>query len=365
MNGVSSIEQIAVRPFMRPLFSLAALAALPTAVLAAAPLVDPALPHYQPQAADPAAGAPYLRADGAISIVGYNDMKSLLEAVDRLFERAHPGIRFALDLPGTRMAPAALASGRSLLAPMGAEFSEAQLRAYRRSTGRDPLGIRVAHASVSPRALSGPLVIVVNPANPIEGITTEEAARIFSTNGSGDDIVTWGGIGGVREWRDRPIAPCGLARETALGEFMLKEKMPGRRFSPSFRAFGQSEDVIRLVAANPAAIGFARANLIGPGVKAIAVAAGPGGPYVAATPPNIVAGRYPFDRFLYIYVRKAADGAIDPLAREYLSLLLSREGQEAVAGTPQGYLPLNSAEVEAERAKLDPQAGIPGLSPKL
>jgi len=38
--------------------------------------------------------------------------------------------------------------------------------------------------------------------------------------------------------------------------------------------------------------------------------------------------------------------------REYLRLVLSRQGQQAVADTPQAYLPLNRLEIEAERAKL-------------
>src|SRR6185437_7104554 len=82
-----------------------------------------------PPAGRSAASAPYLTANGAISIVGYNDMREILEALDLLFERTHPGTRFHLTMKGTRTAPAALATGRSLFAPMGAVFSPDELAA--------------------------------------------------------------------------------------------------------------------------------------------------------------------------------------------------------------------------------------------
>ena len=43
----------------------------------------------------------------------------------------------------------------------------------------------------------------------------------------------------------------------------------------------------------------------------------------------------------------------EPVVREYLRFILSREGQEAIARGTLGYLPLNAAELAAERAKLD------------
>jgi phosphate transport system substrate-binding protein len=41
------------------------------------------------------------------------------------------------------------------------------------------------------------------------------------------------------------------------------------------------------------------------------------------------------------------------VAREFLRLMLSREGQAAIAASPQRYLPLSAREAALERAKLD------------
>jgi phosphate transport system substrate-binding protein len=70
---------------------------------------------------------------------------------------------------------------------------------------------------------------------------------------------------------------------------------------------------------------------------------------VALTEENLRAGAYPLDRFLLIYARQP----LDPLVREYLRFVLSPEGQGVIARGSLGYLPLNDAELAAERAKLD------------
>ena len=72
-------------------------------------------------------------------------------------------------------------------------------------------------------------------------------------------------------------------------------------------------------------------------------------PLVAPTVDNLIAGRYPLDRPLLIYARPP----LLPFAREFLRLVLSREGQQAVLDTPQGYIPLSAAEVARELANLD------------
>ena len=64
----------------------------------------------------------------------------------------------------------------------------------------------------------------------------------------------------------------------------------------------------------------------------------------------------PAHRFLgaiVIYVRIPPGGSLDPLARDYLSIALSPEGQRAIASGHLGYLPLSDVEAAAQRAKLE------------
>jgi len=91
-----------------------------------------------------------------------------------------------------------------------------------------------------------------------------------------------------------------------------------------------------------------------PLIKQVAVSDTAEGPFIKGTAAEVQADKYPYGRYLYFYARREADGHIDPVAKDYLELLLSKEGQEIIASQADGYIPLNATEVAAERAKLAP-----------
>jgi phosphate transport system substrate-binding protein len=316
---------------------------------------DRFLPLTAAQAADAhlqlAAGpASYLTVSGAISIVGYNDMREMLEALDELFGRDHPDAHFALSLKGTRTAPAALASGRSLLAPMGAEFSPEELATYRREVGSDPVVFRIAHDSLDPRARSAPLAIFVPAANPIARLSLAQLERIFATR---DGTLRWEELGVMGDLAHRPVHPYGLAANTALGRFMRQHALAGHDFDRRFIGLPESADVVREVARDPLGIGFAAMNRATNAVHIVPLSRRQEERPSRGTRADLIAGRYPLDRQLLIYVRIPPGGRLDPLARDYLRIALSPEGQRVIAAGHLGYLPLSDAEAAAQRAKLD------------
>lgn len=322
----------------------AALTALALAM--AAPAQARTCPQHTPSApVRPAPDASYLAPDGAVRITGYNDMRGLIEAWDAAFAAAHPGVRFAPDLPSTRSAPPALIAGRSAFAPMGAEMTTADLAAYRRAVGSAPLVIRVAHDSLDPKALSGPLGVVVARDNPLASLSLPQVARLFAAEGG---VRTWGDLGLKGAWAARPIHLLGIKPDAALALFLQARAFPGRPYSEALQGFGHSTDVVAAVAKDPDAIGFAAVNVASPEVKVLPLAAAPGRPPVAPSREALRAGLYPLDRQLLIYARRP----LDPLVRAYLDLVLSCQGQAMVAADPLGYIPLNPAQARAERAKL-------------
>ena len=112
-------------------------------------------------------------------------------------------------------------------------------------------------------------------------------------------------------------------------------------------------DVTRRVSEDPAGIGITTLNRVTPDVKVLAVTPGDWGTPMRGTREDILTGRYPYDRFLYVYVRRGPDAPVDPFVKEYLRMVFSREGQQAIAEDAKGYLPLNAAELADELAKLD------------
>ncbi len=62
-----------------------------------------------------------------------------------------------------------------------------------------------------------------------------------------------------------------------------------------------------------------------------------------------MSGKYPLSRYLYVYINKDPKKPIDPLTREFLKFVLSKEGQEIVV--KDGFLPL-TAKMEAEQVAI-------------
>ena len=306
--------------------------------------VDPALSAYEPKPFELPHEAGYLAPDGAVVVVGYNDMREILNAMASTFSATHRSVRFRFDLPGTRYAPAALAKGQSAFAPMGALFTPSQLADYRSVTGSEPLAIRIAHASLDPGALSGPLAVFVHRDNPIHSLTLAQVGRVFA-----GEVTHWRDLGLGGEWGDRSVNAYGLQPGTALAFELQQAVMPDRSFGAHVVGVPQSGELVDKVAVDPSAIGFAAAMRTRPGVRALAIAARERAEPVPPTCETIVAGQYPLDRYLLIYLPRP----IPPVAREFVRFALSRKGQQAVAVSPQHYLPLSAHDAAAELAKLE------------
>jgi phosphate transport system substrate-binding protein len=306
--------------------------------------VDPALSEYRPGSLELPRDARYIAPDGAVVVVGYNDMREMLLTLASIFSATHPSVRFRFDLPGTRFAPEALAKGQSAFAPMGAMLTPPQLQQYRVITGSEPLAVRIAHASLDPRALSGPLAVFVHRDNPIQSLTLAQVAKVFS-----GEVTRWRDLGVGGDWDDRSITVYGMQAGTALAFEFQRAVMPNRRFDGQFIGMPQSAELVDRVAADPSAIGFAAAMRARPEVRAVAIAADERAEPVPPTCETIVGDRYPLDRYLLIYLARP----VPPVAREFVRFALSREGQQAVALSPKGYLPLSARDAAEELAKLE------------
>jgi phosphate transport system substrate-binding protein len=87
------------------------------------------------------------------------------------------------------------------------------------------------------------------------------------------------------------------------------------------------------------------------GVKLVALADKDGGAYSDGSYEDVKSGKYPLNRFLYIYINKAPGKPLDPLVKEFSKYIFSKEGQEVVV--KDGYLPLPAEIAKQELAKLE------------
>jgi phosphate transport system substrate-binding protein len=89
-----------------------------------------------------------------------------------------------------------------------------------------------------------------------------------------------------------------------------------------------------------------------PDLKILALAEHKGGPYIPFTPATVANRTYPLKRDAYFYIDKAPGRPLDPMVREFMRFVLSRDGQEIMARVGY-YYPLTASYLEEQRQKLD------------
>jgi phosphate transport system substrate-binding protein len=320
---------------------------------AAAVAVDPSLPSYHPQPVATPKGAGYVLADGSVRIVGTEVMEEVIERLNARFTEAHPQAKFAPSLKGTSAGIPALTYGVTAYAPMGREVTWVENVPYAKIVGAPPLEIRVAHGSVSGRKKANVLAVFVNKSNPIEQLTAEQAARIFGAGHAKGDLTQWGQLGVKGELGKQPIHTYGATDDGGFGQYMLGYQLAGLRFRRGHERMPDSASIVNRIGEDSAGIGFAALSYVTPAVKIVAIAPKEGEPYSSGTAEEVGAGRYPYNRYVYFYVRRLPGQPVDPFVKEYLRLVLSREGQQIIASETDGYVPLNAREAAEELAKLD------------
>jgi phosphate transport system substrate-binding protein len=86
-------------------------------------------------------------------------------------------------------------------------------------------------------------------------------------------------------------------------------------------------------------------------VKALALAAKDGAPYIPFTLENVANRTYPLGRSMYLYLNRAPGKPLDAKIDEFLRFILSRQGQESVA-RQNVFLPLTADAVSEQLKKI-------------
>jgi phosphate transport system substrate-binding protein len=341
------------RSCLKLLVSLPAACVVTFAVSAAPLAIDPLVPAYHPKYVDLPKDERYVLPDGTIRIVGTNTMETILRGFNERFTQTHPGFKFSMQLKKGLMAIGAITHGVTPFAPVPREFTAMEADPFTKIVGQAPMAIRIGYGSVISQTRTASLAIYVNRANPIEKLTVEQVARIFTTGHPKGDITHWGQLGLKGEWARRRILPYGTPEDSGFGSFMLMHKMEDRPFSPGHVERPISVDILRLVGTDAGGIAFCATNFATPQTKLVAIADREDGFYSAGSADDVVNDRYPYRRFIYLYLRRLPGEPLEPWLKEYLRMVLSQDGQKIIASETDGFLPLGAPEIAAELAKIN------------
>ncbi len=199
------------------------------------------------------------------------------------------------------------------------------------------------------------LAVFVHKDNPIQGMSLAEVDAVFSKtrkHGHPQDIRTWGQLGLTGDWARKPISLYGRNSASGTYGFFKSTALKKGDYKDTVKEQPGSASVVQGITEDMAGIGYSGIGYRTSGVKIVPLAAKPGEPTIAGEYENVVKGDYPLGRFLNLYIVQEPGKPLDPIVREFVRFIFSKEGQEIVV--KDGYYPL-TAEVCAEELQ---QIGI-------
>jgi phosphate transport system substrate-binding protein len=252
---------------------------------------------------------------------GSDTMVNLALAWAEAYREERPDVAIAVTGGGSGTGIAALINATVDIANASREMKDNEIE-QARAKGIEPIEHLVAIDA---------LAIIVNPANPIERLTIDQLAEIFTGR-----ITNWAEVGGD----DADIIL--VSRETNSGthvyfldEVVRKGDSANKDiFAPQTMLMPSSVGITSEIQRNPHAIGYDGLGYVTDHEKVIAVAEDAAGPFVLPTVATGADGSYPIARGMYMYTAGEPAGEI----ANFITWILGPAGQQIVADL--GFVPL-------------------------
>ena len=153
------------------------------------------------------------------------------------------------------------------------------------------------------------------------------------------------------DWASRPISLYGRNSASGTYGYFKEHALCDGDYKDTVKEQPGSASVVQGVTEDLYGIGYSGIGYKTSGVKTVALAArrpaaSPTAPIRRPCSPATTRSA----RFLYIYVNKAPNQPLDPLVREFVTFVLSQEGQRTVV--KDGYLPLSAEVAQEELARI-------------
>lgn len=255
---------------------------------------------------------PTMAAGGRVSIKGSDTILPLASAWAEAYMDKHPNVMISVTGGGSGVGIAQLIGGTCDIADASREITPKEI-GQARNRNLDPKATTVAKDG---------LAIIVNPGNPIDGISMAQLEKLYS----GAD--NWKEVGGEN------MKVIAASRDTSSGTygFFQGAVLHGRRFRADMLTLPSNNAICQAVSQDKGAVGYvglayAKEYSEKHKVKMIPVNG------IMASNATVASGKYPLWRPLYCYTNGRPGGTIG----DYLKFVVSPEGQSIVEKV--GYVP--------------------------
>ena len=251
-----------------------------------------------------------------ITMKGSDTLVILAQKWAEVYMQKNPAAKIQVTGGGSGTGFAALQNQTTDLANASRKIKAKEIEACIKAFGKRPKEVKVA--------LDG-LSVYVNESSAIKELTIPQLEGIFTGK-----IRNWKEVGGP----DLPIVVVSRENSSGTYEFFKEHVLGGKDFAASAQTMAGTAAVLQSVAKDPKAIGYGGAAY-GQGARHISIKKTANDEAIEPTEENIVSGKYPIWRYLYIYVNPALDAGE---VNKYLTWIKSDEGQKLVKDV--GYFPL-------------------------
>ncbi len=294
--------------------------------------VDPALPEYTPVSG----------ISGNLSSMGSDTLNNLMTLWAEAFQGYYPNVNIQIQGAGSSTAPPALIEATANFGPMSREMRATEIEQFEQRFGYQPTKVTTAVDTIA---------VYLNKDNPLDCLSIPEVDAIFSATrrcGHGEDITRWGQVGLTGAWANRDFTIYSRNAVSGTYGFFKDVALCGGDYKPTINEQPGSASVVQGVTESINGIGYSGIGYITSGVKAASI--NMGGTCYEPNAENAAAGNYPLARGLFLYVNKNPTEPLAPVEREFLRLVLSRQGQEVVVRD--GYIPLPETVAAQVRAQI-------------
>jgi phosphate transport system substrate-binding protein len=285
---------------------------------------DPKLPEYRPVEG----------ISGNMKSIGSDTMNNLMALWGEGFQKMYPNVKIEIEGKGSSTAPPALISGTAQFGPMSRTMKSQEIDEFEKKYGYKPLQLATSIDM---------LAVYVNKDNPIKGLTFPQIDAIFSKNRKGgypEAITTWGQLGLTGDWAKLPISLYGRNSASGTYGYFKEHALFEGDYKDEVKEQPGSSSVVQGVASEKGGIGYSGIGYKTADVRVVPLSTEEGEEFVEAVPDNAYSGEYPLARYLYLTINYKPGGQLDPLRREFLKYVFSRQGQTDVI--KDGYYPLTA-----------------------
>ena len=281
---------------------------------------------------------------GNMTSIGSDTLNNMMTLWAETFQGEYPNVNIQVQGAGSSTAPPAITEGTANLGPMSRAMKQGEIQAFEQKHGYPPTEVRVAIDL---------LAVYVHRDNPIEGMSIPQVDAVFSSTrrcGGASDITRWGQLGLSGAWANRDFALYSRNAVSGTYGYFKQFALCDGDYKASINEQPGSSAVVQGVTESINGIGYSGIGYRTSGVRPIALSRNPDETPVEPTPESAADGTYPLARFLYIAVNKHPNRPLSPLEREFMRMVMSRQGQEVVVRD--GYVPLPAAAARRELARL-------------